>query len=154
MPVAKSILAPLIFALAVQCPSAALACRVGGDRILFTEAPTPDALTDARTIKVRFTNVGPDIEHWKKLRPWVRDDGDFGGLLIGVGRPLDRKRAETFPIYATVTSCTHGFWSMNFGKADPVWDGEYYLVGRFQSDKGGRYFRAAGNWNGRWHYGF
>jgi hypothetical protein len=41
---------------------------------------------------------------------------------------------------------------MAFGKADPVWNGNYYLVGQFVRDRGGRRFRAAGNWNGRWHY--
>ena len=74
------------------------------------------------------------------------------GTLIGVGRLLGRERAEHFPIYGLVTSCTHGFWSMAFGRADPVWNGEYFLVGRFRSDKGRRYFQAGGNWNGRWHY--
>lgn len=142
----------LLAAVAVQAPTVASACRVGGDRILFTEAPSAYELRDARTVRMHFTNVGPLVERWRKLKPSDEVEGSLHGTLIGVGRLLDSERPDHFPIYGSVTSCTHGFWSMAFGRADPVWDGEYFLVGRFRADGSHRYFQAAGNWNGRWHY--
>ena len=137
---------------AVVMPSAASACRVGGDAILFSDAPSGyESLPKVRAIRVHFTNVGPLVQEWSKRKPWSRHGGAINSTLIGVARLQDRS-SKPFPVYATVTSCTHGFWSMAFGKADPVWNGDYYVVGQFQSEGGHRYFRAAGNWNGKWHY--
>jgi hypothetical protein len=145
----------LLSASMVVTPSVASACRIGGDAILFEEAPPADVLQGAETIRVHFTNVGPEVERWQRRAPHANERSDvLDSTLIGVAQVLDGNRSADglFPVYATVTSCTHGFWSMAFGKANPVWNGEYFLIGRFVSDTNGRRFQAGGNWNGRWHY--
>lgn len=129
--------------LALQLATEAHACRVGGDQLLFVEAPPSGVLADTQSIRVHFTNVGPRFEEWRRRAP-----SDSGRILIGIARAVDEQ--SYFPVYATVSSCTHGFWMMAFGKSDPVWDGAYYLVGRFVPGSSPR-FHAAGNWNSRWH---
>lgn len=129
-------------ALAMCAAAPAHACRVGGDQLLFIEAPAPEGLSDFQVVRIHFTNTGPDFEAMKGLAT----PGPFHSL-IGLARLDDRAEDIQFPVFALVTSCTHEF----AGKTPQEFDGEYYLVGQFGENENGRYFLAGGNWNGRWH---
>jgi hypothetical protein len=147
------------FALALQLPAPAAACRVGWDQHLFQEAPSPSRLTDVETVRVHFSNARPGIDPFPRLA----DNPDGSVLthtLIGLARRIDGGAGGSapFPVYAMVTSCS-GFWSMTFGEVRTVVEGEHYLVGRFVTDGTGRRFHAAGRRMsgggeiyGGWHY--
>src|SRR5690606_23645819 len=139
-------IAVMIVGMTVALVGPAAACRVGGDQIIFDEAPEPQ-LSGAIVIHVRFSNSGSFFEQWEELMPY-----NELGTLVGVAR-LTRSTAGApdgwFPVYARVTSCTHGF----FGRPRRPWDQDAFLAGRFVRDEAGRtLFEAAGNWNGRWHF--
>ena len=117
-----------------------LACRVGGDTVLFAEKPVPK-LVGVVVMKVRLVESGPHFTWWNKQLPYRAD----GKTLIGVARS---ERHNWFPVYATVTSCTHQF----FGGPGGTFDRAGFIVGRFvRQPKGQSVFLAAGDWNGRWH---
>ncbi|HLT01763.1 MAG TPA: hypothetical protein VK001_06270 [Geminicoccaceae bacterium] len=139
-------IAVMIVGMTVALVGPAAACRVGGDQIIFDEAPEPE-LSGATVIHVRFLNSGSSFERWEELMPYNEI-----GTLVGVAR-VTRSTAGApdgwFPVYARVTSCTHGF----FGRPRRPRDQDAFLVGRFVRDEAGRtLFEAAGNWNGRWHF--
>jgi len=139
----KAVLA-LALALALQMPSLASACRIGWDQHLFKEPPPASALPGAQAIRVRFSNVDPAMKRWPTGA--ANPDGTASAYrLIGIARRLHQGRsgAESFPVYAIVTSCS-AFHSMTFGKVSHVVEGEYYLIGRFASAGGGGGFHAGG----------
>jgi hypothetical protein len=138
--------AVMIVGITVALAGPAAACRVGGDRIIFNEAPKPE-LSGATAIHVRFLNSGSAFERWEERMPH-----NELGTLVGVAQ-VTRSTAGApdgwFPVYAGVTSCTHGF----FGRPRRPWDQDAFLAGRFVRDQAGQVlFEAAGNWNGRWHF--
>jgi hypothetical protein len=138
--------AVMIVGITVALAGPAAACRVGGDQIIFNEAPKPE-LSGATVIHVRFLNSGSSFERWEERMPY-----NELGILVGVAR-VTRTTAGApdgwFPIYAGVTSCTHGF----FGRPRRPWDQDAFLAGRFVRDEAGQtLFEAAGSWNGRWHF--
>lgn len=127
-------------------PSAAQACRIGQDTVIFEERPAPIGLDDFEIIEARFRNHGPEVEQFQRELPHlVDDDAHFSGpSLIGAAFPSDA--SEAIPVYATVTSCT-GFFDRQ-----PL-DTEAYFFGRWTVLPDGRKaFVAGGNWNGRWHF--
>lgn len=149
----------LAFALALQIPSQASACRIGWDQHLFEDSPPVGALAGAQIIRVRFSNSRPALDRWPR---WAAnpDGSTLSYALIGVARRLDEgaSGAEPFPVYAFVTSCS-GFWAMNFGEVRTVVEGDYYLIGRFAPDESGHRFYAGGrrvhggqDLYGGWHF--
>jgi hypothetical protein len=134
----------LALALALQIPSQALACRVGVDQQLFEKPPPADALPGAEIIRVRFTNAHAAIGGWPR-HVASPDGGGLDYTLIGVARRLDAQASgtKTFPVYAVVTSCSF-FWSMSFGEARTVIDGDLCLIGRFASGQRMEHFYAGG----------
>ena len=155
-----SVKALFALALALQIPSQAFACRIGWDQHLFINPPKPEGLSDAQIIHVEFSTARLLPANWPKSASGA-DGQTLDYTLIGVGRLLVEGVAEErpFPIYAIVTSCS-GFWGMSSDSARPVVDGNYYLVGQFQSNGSSRHFRAGGvrgNSSGKpiyqgWHY--
>lgn len=147
------------FALALQIPSQASACRIGWDQHLLEESPPPDVLPGAQVIRVSFSNARPALVRWPRSTAGL-DGSPFDYWLIGVARIIGESaaRQDTFPVYAFVTSCS-GFRGMVFGEVRTVVEGEYYLIGRFVSDERGRRFHAGGVRvqnggisNGQWHF--
>lgn len=142
----------LVFAvIAALTAVPAQACRVGGDRILFETRPKPVGLANVEVIHVQFTNVGRDYNSARSRLPFF----DHNRALIGVAKLLRPGPASQgyFPVYATATSCTHGFFSNAYSKEVKVKHiGEFFMVGRFEKTKAGLKFDAGGDWNGRWHW--
>lgn len=131
--------------LAMQAPTIASACQIGERKILFIAAPSPDIFPGAEIIRVHFTNVGAMVDQWRRRAP----KSNYG-ILIGVARILNGKhsgRSGYFPVYATITSCTPSFMSMVSGDASPVWNGTYYIAGRFLKSNDSPGFQAEGYWN-------
>lgn len=119
------------------------ACAVGGDWILFEERPTPIGLEVADVVFVHFTSDGDAFDRFLALNPWL----DAVRPLVGAAQ-LHGSEGQV-PVYALVTSCTHGF----YGRSIPRHDGDFYLVGKWiVLPDGSRAFQAAGDLNDRWHY--
>jgi hypothetical protein len=130
----------IAFALAISTPSQAIACRVGGDKQLFVERPSADALPGAEIIQVRFSNVQPRKDHWPT------DDGNiFGKSYVGAAQLVENEVTNTdpFPVYAFVSSCSV-FWGSTGNGRGKIIEGEYYLIGRFHYENGERRFYAGG----------
>lgn len=143
--IVRSTLAVLAAALAIAA-SPAVACRIGGDQLLFDTRPSPP-LAKAQVVRVHFTNVGPAYD--QALRRYPFYNGTFR-VLIGVATP---HRGRPFPVSASVTSCTHGFFGNIANKrVEQQVTGRFYLVGRFQKTPAGLAFNAGGDWNGNWHW--
>ena len=157
----RSFLAFLIVAAITLLSSKADACRLGGDQLLFDEQPPSDVLNGAEVIEVHFTNVGADFDRASKhvpidargLRP---APDEIGATLIGAARTLSGRAKNApedyFPVFATVTSCTHGFliWA---GQPNVRRDQNAFMIVRFvRGTSGETSFYAGGNWNGHWHF--
>ena len=110
-----------VFVAAVLAAGTAAACRIGAVRLLFDKAPeTPRA--GVFVVQGDFTNYGPEYEAIARREagaPLPSQDG----VLIGVLR-LPSHPEGALPVYANVTSCTHGF----FGKPPRQWRGRYYML--------------------------
>jgi hypothetical protein len=135
-------MAALAAASSVLVAAPAGACRIGEDRVFFDAAPKP-MLPRVASIRVRLVNSGETFSAWERRLAYSAG----ARKLIGVAQ-LSSGRGGWFPVYAAVTSCTHGF----FGRPGPL-DMRGFLVGRFaRGPRGERVFHAAGDWNGRWHF--
>jgi len=146
----------LLVAVAVLALAAtpAAACRIGGDHILFEQRPTPTGAEWMDVIFVHFTDRGRVFEHFKAHHPRQNE----ARPLIGVAQ-LEGYGVQV-PVYARVTSCTHGF----FGRPVPPHIGDFYIVGRWTLlPDGARAFMAGGlSWTqygpaadpsrGAWHF--
>ena len=141
--------------------SKADACRHGADQLLFDEQPPSDVLNGAEVIEVHFTNFGADFERASKdvpvdARGFRPAPNEIGATLIGAARLKGSTGNDAtegyFPVFATVTSCTHGFliWA---GQPQRSRDQNAFMIGRFVRGVGGQLsFYAGGNFNGIWHF--
>lgn len=128
----------------------ASACRVGGETIVFPQYPTLITLENVEVISVHFTNAGETFERFDTRYPKLGDgNAAMESLRSLIGVAAEEDGAGQFPVYAWLTSCSHGFGS----NPPHPWDTYGYLVGSWShAPDGSRIFLAGGNWNGRWQY--
>lgn len=157
----RSFSAFLLVAAMALLSSKADACRIGGNELLFHKPPPKDVLVGAEVVEVHFTNIGADFDRASKhvptdARGFRPAPDEAGATLIGAARILSgaTKNATEgyFPVFATVTSCTHGFliWA---GQPQRSMNQNAFMIGRFVRGIGGKLsFYAGGNLNGLWHF--
>lgn len=145
------------FALLGLATGPAWACRVGGDQILFEERPQPVGLEDAEVIFARFIR-DPDVfgRGRSPTDPQGRRGRSGWEVRTFIGLARLKGGQELVPVYALVTSCTHGL----FGRPATPHDGDFYLVGRWtERPAGAKAFQAGGEDGStrsggepHWHY--
>lgn len=128
-----------LVAAAMCVPSAASACLVGGDQILFVEPVETSVLPGAKVIHVQLSEV--DRTNYDGPVAVTESHPAAHYTLIAMATRLDNpaEGPVEFPVLAQVTSCTH------FLRAEQTISGEFYLIGQFSRSNDGIYFLAGGS---------